>query len=565
MTTLHRAMTDILNREWKAVLAVIAIGLLAIVPALIFGSPSNQDLTHHFRLALHFFDGMQAGHAPDGWLTSAASGYGDVTPRFYPPALYYLLAGARLLFGNWHNAALFTYALLSILGALGAYVWAREFLPMRWAVCAAAIYTFAPYHLNQFYQSFLLAEYAGAAVLPFCFAFVLRICRRGQWRDVCGLAISYALLVLTHLPLTVIGSIALGLYALFCLERKRFGPMVGRLAVGVLLGLGASASYWVTMLAELSWFGGQQTSSDSSTRYDYNFVFSTFSPDNLNVWWMNILVLATLAMFLPALAYGRYRFGEEPRRNLRAILISFLFSLAMCTYLTWPLWRFSKTLQSVQFPWRWMAIVTLAGAPLAAAHLPFWIAKARTKARPLALLIGGGMAISLAFVLAHSVREAEYLRRPAFEARVSAIPATSSYDMWWPRWGKPEALAIKDQIQASGRTATVSTWQPLIREFSVAAGAPTDARVALFYYPHWVATTENGAALPVHPAADGALTVAIPANATNVKLIFREPKRALVARYVSLGTWILVLLLFFASIFRRFNEGIQRARGSEAA
>src|SRR4029079_17587291 len=103
---------------------------------------------------------------------------------------------------------------LSIVGALGVYLWAREFGSSQIAMLAGILYSLAPYRLNQFFQATLLAEFAGAAVLPFAFAFSFRVCRHGGKKNIAGLAASYALLVLTHLPLAVIGPIPLGVYAL---------------------------------------------------------------------------------------------------------------------------------------------------------------------------------------------------------------------------------------------------------------------------------------------------------------------------------------------------------------
>jgi len=42
----------------------------------------------------------------------------------------------------------------------------------------------------------------------------------------------------------------------------------------------------VTMVSEVRWIGVNQIQHDSSVDYRWNFVFSTFSPDNLNVWWI---------------------------------------------------------------------------------------------------------------------------------------------------------------------------------------------------------------------------------------------------------------------------------------
>ena len=68
----------------------------------------------------------------------------------------------------------------------------------------------------------MLAEFAGAAVLPFAFLFVERVCRHRRRQDIAGLAVSFALLLLTHLPLAIIGSIALSFLraAAHSIERK---------------------------------------------------------------------------------------------------------------------------------------------------------------------------------------------------------------------------------------------------------------------------------------------------------------------------------------------------------
>src|ERR1044072_7931907 len=57
-----------------------------------------------------------------------------------------------------------------------------------------------------------------------------------------------------------------------------------------------------TWVAEMRWIGINQIDHDASVDYRFTFLLSTFSPDNLNVWWMNILLLMTLLLSAPALA-----------------------------------------------------------------------------------------------------------------------------------------------------------------------------------------------------------------------------------------------------------------------
>jgi len=51
----------------------------------------------------------------------------------------------------------------------------------------------------------------------------------------------------------------------------------------------------------LRWIRADNVNPDPGLDYRNNFVLSTLSPDSVNVWWMNILLLSSAAMFWPAL------------------------------------------------------------------------------------------------------------------------------------------------------------------------------------------------------------------------------------------------------------------------
>src|SRR5215218_951404 len=144
---------------------ILAVSLAVIIPAILWGIPSNLDLTNHFRFTLPFYDALAAGDLYPGWLAESNGGYGDPSFRFYPPGLYYLLAFARFVIGNWYGATLIVFVTLSIISGLGMYFWAKAILPASTAMWASFFYALAPYHLNQLYQAMLFAEWAGSAIL----------------------------------------------------------------------------------------------------------------------------------------------------------------------------------------------------------------------------------------------------------------------------------------------------------------------------------------------------------------------------------------------------------------
>jgi 6-pyruvoyl-tetrahydropterin synthase related domain len=518
-----------------ALVLLVAVSFATVLPAIIWGIPSNLDLTNHFRFAVPFHDAIVSGDFYPGWLAESNAGYGDPSFRFYPPGLYYPLAASRFLIGNWYDATLVVFAALSIASGLGLYFWARSFLPSGTATWAGILYALAPYHVNQLYQAAMLAEWAGSAVLPFVFGFVDRVCKRGKSRDIAGLAFTYGLLLFTHLPLAVIGSMALLVYALVRIEGPNKFRKLIKLSFGVVLGISVSAIYWVTMVAEVGWITSEP---NRQVDWEYNFLLSHFSPDNLSIWWMNILTLMTLLLCAPAILFF-FRGTASHRRVVRPVVIVTAFALFMSLPLSGPIWQVLEPLQKTQFPWRWLAIFSMGASLVAAAALPLvWGAVVKLD-RAKRILIYGAMVISVAFTFSHSMREAQYFSRAKFESMVTDVRGTPSISYWLPIWAHTNHRKMPTEVEVAEREVTVTSWQPEHRKFSVAAGTATEARVRTFYYPHWTATSDAGV-LPTRPDTDGALLISLPPNATSIELDFREPRRNKFSTIVSLSGLIII-------------------------
>jgi len=549
-----------LSPETRDVLWVVLVSLVIMSPTLVWGIPSSRDLTNHFRFALPFYDSLRAGNFYPGWLAESNAGYGDASFRFYPPALYYLLALARAITGEWLAATLLTATSLFILGGLGVYFWARTLGYGQSAVWAGIFYTVAPYHLNQFFQSFMFAEFAGAAVLPFAFAFTERVCRRRRLRDVAGLAASCALLILTHLPLTIIGSIALLVYALLRLDFAKRWTTLGWLTVSALLGLAASACYWTTVLFELSWIRADNINPDPSTDYRQNFVLSTFSPDYLNVWWMNILLLATVAMFWPALAL-MWKSARPPasvgqaqvRGALKALGVVALLTFFMATPVSRPIWNLLRPLQQTQFPWRWLTLFSVVCPVILAAAIPFWKRLAAGRKRALSMIAAGTAVLAFAFSASHIIREAYWLSPGQFQQQLKEIPGSQGVSHWWPVWVREPLPHMSSPVDAGDRQVAIDSWAPERRIFHIGEGQSQTARVRTFFYPHWVATAE-GQALAVSHDEDGAMVISLPGKRVTVTMEFREPERVRYATALSIAGWILIGLLLSGPRIQRLVD-----------
>lgn len=508
-----------------------------MLPAIIYGIPRGNDLPHHYRAALSFYDSVRKGTLYPGWNAEAGGGYGDVSFRFYPPAAYYALAAARAVAGNWYDASLFLFALLSVVGGLGVYFWARIFLPENLAAWAGALYTFAPYHINEIYQAFLLPEYAASAVLPFAFAFTTLVCAKGRAQDVAGLSAAYALLILTHLPLSVIGSFALLVYALLIIDKADWLKPVMRLALAVIIGLAASARYWAMMAAELPWMKGSGGKTVLWFDYRYNFLFWK-SVEGSTTWWANVLAIATVLIFAPGVTMLLMRKCRD-ERMARAVAFLVLLSFFMATPLSRLIWVALPPLQKVEFPWRWLAVTSMCAPMIVAWSAPHWLEKARAGKRPLAILAAGCVLVACAVSIFQIIRGATYLSRPVFDAMAQDVARSNSIDYWLPLWAGERPKEMKGEVEVEGRHFSVSSWGPQSRTFEVSPGVATDARVRTYYYPYWIATAA-GRQLETRPDDDGTLLVSLPPDAASVSLEFIEPARVRVSLVASIIGWVLI-------------------------
>jgi hypothetical protein len=563
-------MTALIKRFGPILLALFA-GAVALLPVVIWGVPKNNDLANHYHFALPFYEALLRGDFHPGWLASPNFGYGDAVVRFYPPALYYLLAAGRALTGNWYSGSLLVLTSLSALGSFAAYFWARSYVPRHIAVWAAVFYAFMPYHLAEVYQAAQLAEFAAGAALLFSLAYTKRLCDHGRVRDLAGLSASYALLILSHLPLAVFGSLALLVYALLNIPKNRVRSTIPKLMTAVLLGLAASSFYWSTMVAELKWIVADGVHPDPLLDYRSNFVFSTFSPEKSEtIWWMSLLAIATIMMLLPAVVIFAKKFSA-PKRGLVAVAVLVIFSLAMSTSISKPVWAALPFLPMAQHPFRWLAVTSAVAPILMAASVPFWVERFRRPRRAVALAMAGLVLIAASFSISQTVRGATYLSRPTFEQMLKPLNEAPGIIQWLPVWanatgqGKPSyekcipPPAIPARIDADERTIRINEWTDLSRTFEVESGRALEAHVSTFYYPHWIATA-NGQAFSTRPAADGALLISLPPERVTVNLQFREPSRAKLSVVVSIISWTLLASFLIFGAFKSQHEPIEAKR-----
>jgi hypothetical protein len=532
---------------------ILAVSAAIAAPIFLSGIPSGNDLPQHYQFAIAYRDAIASGDPFLGWSADTNYGFGDVGVRFYPPFSYWVLAGVELVTSNWYDASVLTFALWFFIGGLGIYFLAREWFDHPASLAASLAFTLMPYHVNQIYNAFLYAEFAGTAILPFCFLFAGRVCRRGDLRDILGLSLSFALLVLTHLPLTVIGAISLFIFSIASLRSKNWTTAVAKLAASVAIGLLASSLYWIKVVSEFDRV--KVSTGDYSAGvfgFHSNFLLSYFFATaaeyaDRSLLFVDLILAATIAIALPGAVVYYYSTRATSDRGPIAVAAIFLASLIVATPLSVPLWEHLDILARTQFPWRWLSVTSLAGAILFAAGIQSYSGYLKTRARPIVLLCFGLALVGFAFTLAQVVRPAVFIPREAFEAKVNELSGSENCECLWPVWASKEALMNRDLVSASGRKVEAETWGRTDRTIRMSKGSDSITRIATFYYPNWKASVA-GTEISVMAGNDGSMLLSVPPESSTIRIWFEEPLIVRLAIIISILTWT-VCILGLVSIF----------------
>jgi hypothetical protein len=531
--------------SWPAHLGLAALcSVVAMLPMLLCGVTSSNDLGQNFQRAVTIHDSIAAGTWYPAFGAATNGGLGDLAVRFYPPLAYYVISAATFSLGDWYSGTLLAYGIFFFAGAWGTMLWAREVFSDKHALVAAGLFTFAPYHLNLIYNNGLIAEFAALGIAPFCFLYVTRMCRRDSAGDAVGLSAATALLVLTHLPSTIIIIIGLGLYATLLTGRKIVSIRSAKLVAAVIAGAAASSFYWARMLPELSWVkhSGEKYFA-GIYNYQMNFLLVprhilNIADDVLNLWPADLMLLAVILIVVPAAYYMlSERLGTKVQMVAAALFVTSIF---MTTPLSTPVWTAVGFLQRVQFPWRWLGLVSLVGAVIASDGL-VRLSGTLKEAKPGPMTVIMGVCLSAyVFTSAFLVKEAVYLSRTAFVAQVSILASAPSYDGWLPVWCPDAVPAAAEQVDAGGRTVRIEDWRAERRSFHIDAGPAGLASVATLYYPRWHVAVNGGPPMAVDDS-DGLIALNLPDGACDVVLTFDEPGYVKAASAASGILWAAML------------------------
>ncbi|HLM60850.1 MAG TPA: hypothetical protein VK308_08605, partial [Pyrinomonadaceae bacterium] len=210
-------------------------------------------------------------------------------------------------------------------------------------------------------------------------------------------------------------------------------------------------------------------------------------------------------------------------------------------------------LQEVQFPWRFLVVTSIFGSLLAVAGWQRFFEIYHSSKRPIALFLCGSLLILIVYCFAQPVRNAVFMSKEDFTQWRNDNDKSIGLEFWWTIWARYEAVKPSEKVLTNNRQIQIDKWFATEREFDVSAGELTQARVAVFYYPYWQASVNN-IPVEVRPTDDGAMLIPIPAERSTVKIWFQEPFYIILAKYISILSWLTFGLTGMFYIFSKLKR-----------
>jgi hypothetical protein len=560
-------------------LAVAAAGVVLSLPSWLLGfPPSGDDSVTHAVWFAHFSKQLWAGDLYPRWLAEMNAGLGSPAFFYYAPLPYYFASLLSPLFPSGVSTLRplgVAAALAVVLSGLTAYVWLRKISDEKSAAVGAIIYVAAPYHLAfDLYMRDAFAEVCAFVWLPLVMHFARGV-RDGRKLAAVWLTMSYALLVLTHLPTTLIFSVVPVAYVFFTARRERRMRALFETLGAMTLGAGVAAVYLVPALAMRAHVSmGEMGSRLYYERFVPSVTANPLRHEGKILW----CVLTTVGLVVYAHIASRGRaFGVRGERKFwLAVACACVF---MLTAASDTIWRLVSQLQTVQFPWRFNVVLCLAASAVVALSLHSLKASGARAGRiafgvACAMLAGWVGLTSLCLWQSYGNRELarEYTRGVGVWVAVGRDvpeykPATalSNSPAYLERLARRfcregEALARACVVEGEG-SLSVERWQPreITMRVSSGRGILIDARQ--FYFPGWVARLD-GHTLPLRPSSpDGLLRFSVPAGEHHVELTLTRTPPELAGQVVSS---LSLLLLLACALLARLRGRLARVRADES-
>ena len=575
--------------EARRLALILLTAMLATLPLLLRGNSCGHDFDFHLQSWLAVSQQWRSGVFYPHWVGGANFGAGEPRLVFYPPASWMLgaLLGTLL---PW-SAAGGAFVVVALAGSgLTLYVAAREWSSPNAAALAACMYIANPYAMFVVYERSAYGELLAGIWLPLILLFALRKRASSTSECVVPLALSIAAVWLTNAPAAVMACYMAAIIACIAAVTERQWWPVLRTASGAALGIALAAFYIVPAAYERRWVDIGRAIAPGMRPED-SFLFGhsgeAFHDQVLrSASFIAVAMLAATAAAIFAMwrdrraaSGGESALPARVRQALFALPVAILVLLLPDSGL---LWRHAPELRFLQFPWRWLLVLSVVFALLCGMALNGWLNRPGLASKRHRVIAAVG---TLAIVAALIGAGQRLFRQPCDEEDIvsaqvavfhgGGFEGTDEYttpdtDNGAIQRGLPPVRVLTDadgdeadssveqnpawsQNADDGRNADssavpaakidVQSWDPESKMFRVETSGAGYAVLRLMDYPAWEVRV-NGSPAEARPhRMDGLMAVPVRAGVSTISVHYAVTRDVRWGRAITIAALIVVLLL----------------------
>ena len=594
-----RAGLGALSDHWGVLLVLLA-ALAACSPRVFRGISCGHDFDFHLVSWMEVRDSWSEGVFYPHWAQTPNWAAGEPRFVFYPPLTWMLGAALSHITGWTRVPGLLTFLCLAGTG-LAVRAFAREFLPGATATLAGVLAAATPYALFTAYERSSFGELAAGVWIPLLLLFAWRQRRVpsapsplaaapdgdgfSQWSrafdgSAAPLAVVLAAVWITNAPAGVMASYLLAFAALAAALILRCWWPVLRASLAAVLGLGLAAFYLVPAAWEQRWVAIRQAV-DVGMRIGDSWLFARHASPDMELHDQVLRIASAILIFTVVLALAgfagcllRRRLPRESRHFWLPLALLIPGILVLQLPFSGPMWHLLPKLEFLQFPWRWLLVLSTPYAVFLAAATPLGTRRARiwaTVGWAAVLLVLVGFASSTFFQVCDEEDDAAN-QYSIFQAG-TGVDGTDEYapvgaDNALVASSLPDACLVSDPKQVLGEsdpgsdtqvapvwypeqgscddTFNAELWQEEHKRLNIDSDHEGFVILRLRRYPAWLVTV-NGQTVeqPVN-REDGLIDVPVPAGPSTIEVRWILTPDEAWGRRISVAALILLAALWIA-------------------